>query len=172
MYRLREIEKKDLTIINGWRNDLALLSLLGAPFRFINLEVDEKWFADYMSNRENAVRCSIVEEENDKILGLVSLVSIDHLNQSAEFHIMIGDKKNQGKGIGTFGVNAMLEHAFYNLNLQRIELTVLEDNVRARVLYEKAGFVQEGFKRKSKYKNGKFVNTLLYSILKDEYGSK
>ena len=66
----------------------------------------------------------------------------------------------------------MLEHAFYNLNLQRIELTVLEDNVRARVLYEKAGFVQEGFKRKSKYKNGKFVNTLLYSILKDEYGSK
>lgn len=100
MYRLREIEKKDLTIINGWRNDLALLSLLGAPFRFINLEVDEKWFADYMSNRENAVRCSIVEEENDKILGLVSLVSIDHLNQSAEFHIMIGDKKTKEKVLG------------------------------------------------------------------------
>jgi UDP-4-amino-4,6-dideoxy-N-acetyl-beta-L-altrosamine N-acetyltransferase len=168
MYKLRELEKKDLETINKWRNDPELISMLGAPFRFINLEVDEKWFAGYMNNRGNTVRCAIVEETNDDILGLVSLVSIDHLNQSAEFHIMIGNKENQGKGMGTFAVNAMLQHAFYNMNLQRVELTVLEDNTRARHLYEKCGFVQEGVKRKAKYKNGKFINMLLYSVLKED----
>lgn len=168
-YRLRELEKKDLPVINEWRNDPELIAQLGASFRYINLDVDEAWFESYMKNRNMVVRCAIIEEGKDDILGLVSLVSIDHMNQSAEFHIMIGSKENQGKGLGAFAVTQMLHHAFDNLNLQRVELTVLEDNERARHLYEKTGFVQEGMKRAAKYKKGKFVNMLIYSILKTEF---
>ena len=169
MYRLRELERRDLKEINKWRNDSELIASLGAPFRYINAEVDEKWFDSYMSNRGSAVRCAIVDENKDVILGLVSLVAIDHLNQSAEFHIMIGNKENQGKGIGTYAVKEMLHHAFYNLNLRRIELAVLEDNQRAQKLYEKVGFVREGVKRQAKYKHGKFVNMIIYSLLLDEF---
>ena len=169
MFRLRELERKDLPIINRWRNDAELIALLGAPFRYINLDVDMKWFDGYMSNRGSAVRCAITKDSDDKILGLVSLVLVDYLNQSAEFHIMIGDKGNQGKGIGFFAVNEMLKHAFYNMNLQRVELTVLEDNVRAKHLYEKCGFVYEGRMRQAKFKSGKFLDMLLYSILRQEY---
>ncbi len=169
MYRLRELERRDLGEINKWRNDPELIACLGAPFRYINLNVDEAWFDGYMKSRNNTVRCAIVEDGKDEILGLVSLVSINHMNQSAEFHIMIGNKDNQGKGMGLFAVREMLNHAFYNLNLQRVELTVLEDNLRARHLYEKVGFIREGVKRSSKYKNGKFNNMILYSILKPEF---
>lgn len=91
------------------------------------------------------------------------------MNQSAEFHIMIGDKENQGQGMGTFAVNEMLKHAFYNMNLQRVELTVLEDNERAKHLYEKYGLVYEGRMRQAKFKSGKFLDMLLYSILRQEY---
>lgn len=51
MFRLRELERKDLPIINRWRNDAELIALLDAPFRYINLDVDMKWFDGYMSNR-------------------------------------------------------------------------------------------------------------------------
>ena len=136
MFHLRELERKDLPAINKWRNDPELIALLGAPFRYINLDVDVKWYESYMGNRGNAVRCAITEDGSDDILGLVSLVSINYMNQSAEFHIMIGDTKNQGRGLGTFAVNSMLNHAFNNMNLQRVELTVLEDNARAKHLYE------------------------------------
>lgn len=44
----------------------------------------------------------------------------------------------------------MLEHAFSNMNLHRVELAVLEDNRRARALYEKVGFVEEGKETGSK----------------------
>lgn len=168
MLRLRELYVDDLMIINCWRNNPNLISSLGAPFRYINYDVDKCWYDSYMNNRRTTVRCAIVDE-TDKILGLVSLVAIDHLNQSAEFHIMIGDTENQNKGIGTFAVKEMLNHAFNNLNLQRVELTVLENNERARHLYEKNGFKYEGRKRKANYKNGKFVDMLMYSILKDEF---
>lgn len=167
MYRLRELERKDLSTINLWRNDPELIEALGAPFRYINLDVDVKWYENYISNRGNAIRCAIVNSEaEDEILGLISLVSIDFMNQSAELHIMIGDKENQGKGIGTFAVKEMLGHAFNNMNLQRVELSVLADNKRAQHLYEKTGFVLEGVKRKAKYKNGRFVDMLLYAALR------
>lgn len=168
MYRLRELERKDLPIINGWRNDSDVIDLLGAPFRYINLEVDEKWYESYISNRGNAVRCAITENSNDEILGLISLTDVDYMNQSAVLHIMVGNKENQGRGIGTFAVRAMLNHAFNNMNLQRVELTVIADNERAKHLYEKCGFVYEGRMRKARYKNGKFVDMLIYSALRDE----
>ena len=124
-----------------------------------------------MANRGNTVRCSIVDQ-NDNFIGLISLTGIDYLNQSAELHIMICDGKNQGKGAGTFAVNAMLDHAFNNMNLHRIELSVLENNERAQHLYEKAGFVREGILRKAYYKNGEFVNAFIYAILRDEFLKK
>ena len=170
MYRLREVEKRDIASINSWRNDLELICNLGAPFRYINSIVDETWFESYMNSRNNQVRCSIVDE-NDIIAGLVSLVNIDHLMQSAVFHIMIGNKKNQGKGIGTFATIEMLNHAFNNLNLHRVELSVLCDNTRAIHLYEKIGFKREGTKRQCNYKNGHFVDMHIYSILRDEFYS-
>lgn len=138
--------------INSWRNDESLIACLGAPFRYINLEVDEKWFDNYMSNRSTVVRCSI-----------------DYLNQSAVLHIMIGNKENRGKGIGTFAVTEMLKHAFYNLNLHRVELTVFSSNVAAQRLYEKCGFVKEGVKRQAVFKNGKFVDMYYYAILREDF---
>ncbi|MGN0521690.1 MAG: GNAT family N-acetyltransferase [Eubacterium sp.] len=169
MYRLRELERRDLEEINKWRNDPELIASLGAVFRYINSEVDIKWFESYMNNRANAVRCAIVKEDDDRILGLISLVSVDYINQSAELHIMIGNKINQGRGIGTFAVKEILNHAFNNMNLRRIELTALSSNERACHLYEKIGFTCEGVKRKAKYKNGEFVDMRLYSILREEY---
>ena len=81
MFYLRELERKDLSIINKWRNNPELIKNLGAPFRYINLEVDTQWYESYMKNRNDAVRCAIVEDENDEILGLVSLTQISQINQ-------------------------------------------------------------------------------------------
>ena len=170
-YCLREIKRKDIEIINVLRNNKDLIDFLGAPYRYINEDVDYAWYDNYISQRKTTVRCAIIEEGNDEILGLVSLTDIDYLNQSAEFHIMIGDKANQGVGIGNFAVNMMVQHAFFNMNLQRVELSVLADNKRAIHLYEKCGFLYEGCKKKARYKNGKFVDMLLYAILRDNMES-
>lgn len=171
MYQLRELEKKDLITINQWRNNKVVIDFLGAPFRFINLDVDEQWFNSYLNHRDSSIRCSIVNE-NDEILGLISLTSINTINQSATMHIMIGKESNCGKGIGSFAIREMINHAFYNLNLRRIELSVLETNVRAQHVYEKNGFMYEGTKRKAVYKDGHFVDMKMYAILRDSLGDE
>ncbi|MDU5913007.1 MAG: GNAT family protein [Anaerococcus vaginalis] len=99
----------------------------------------------------------IVDDDNI-ILGMISLTSINYLNQSAELHILMGDFVNQGKGIGTLAVKEILNHGFNNLNLNRIQLNVLVYNDIAIKLYEKCGFKLEGKKIQAVYKNGKFVD--------------
>ncbi len=172
MYKLRELIREDISLINAWRNKPELVAGLGAPFRFINCDVDYKWFENYMNNRSTNVRCSIIDTEKDELIGLISLTNIDHINQSAELHIMIGEERDQRKGVGSFATMEMLNHAFYNLNLQRIELTVLDTNEKAQRFYEKNGFVREGTKKKAKYKNGDFTDVHMYALLRNEYNKK
>ena len=169
MYKLRELKRKDIESINLWRNDPDLIACLGAPYRYINEDVDQRWYENYMNERSSSVRCAIVDDKDEgEILGLISLLCIDNINRSAVLHIMIGNQKNRGKGIGTYAVRTMVMHAFNNLNLHRIELDVLENNKAAIRLYEKTGFVKEGIRRKSTYKNGKYVNMIVMGLLKEE----
>lgn len=170
MYILRELRRSDLPAINAWRADRELISRLGATFRYINEEVDERWFNAYMDRRGNTVRCAIVENDSpEKILGLVSLCDIDSLSRSCEFHIMIGNKDQRGKGMGTFAITEILRHAFDDLNLNRVELKVLPDNEPALALYRKAGFKEEGLLRQYAFKNGEYRDTLIMSILREEW---
>lgn len=172
MYILRELERNDMARINRWRNDPQVIALLGAPFRYINAEADEAWFDSYVKNRGNAVRCAVVREDNAELVGLVSLTNINYMNQSAQFHIMVGDEEKQNCGVGTFAVQAMLEHAFYNMNIHRVELTVWVSNQRAQHVYEKCGFKREGLLRQVYFKQGKFEDAYQYAVLREEYGIK
>ena len=49
MYKLRELSRKDLMEINRWRNNPELIKLLGAPFRYIDVQIDERWYENYLS---------------------------------------------------------------------------------------------------------------------------
>lgn len=168
MYKLREIERKDISEINKWRNDKELIKFLGAPYRFINEEVDIGWYENYMNNRNNTIRCAITLQNDEKIIGLITLNNIDYINRVAVLHIMI-DRTYQNKGAGSFAIKNILEYVFEDLNLNRIELEVLSDNARAIAVYKKNGFREEGLRREACYKEGKYINQISMAILKKEY---
>ena len=141
---------------------------ISGGYRFVNSEVDNSWYDRYLNSRSNSVRCAIVDA-NDVIIGCVYLLKIDSINLCADLHIMIGNEEHRGKGVGTFAVSAMVNHAFFNLNLRRLQLEVLEYNQTAQKLYKKNGFVEEGRKRKAIFKDGQYVDELIMGLLREEY---
>ncbi len=168
MFSLREMTRKDLPIINSWRANRELIDYLGAPYRYINEEVEQKWYENYISTRDTTIRCTIMNN-NEEVIGLVSITNIDWVNRSGVLHVMIGESNNRGKGAGTYAVNEMVRHSLYDMNLNRLELSVLSMNQRAINLYEKVGFTKEGIKRRAVYKNGSFVDVVIMAILREEY---
>ena len=59
----------------------------------------------------------------------------------------------------------MLNHAFNDLNLNRIQLRVLENNESAINLYKAVGFKEEGLLREVVIKNNEYQNMFIMSIL-------
>jgi len=66
----------------------------------------------------------------------------------------------------------LVEYGFNTLNMNRIELTVYEFNIRAYKSYQKAGFIEEGRKRQARYHNGKYHDEIIMAILREEWGTK
>jgi RimJ/RimL family protein N-acetyltransferase len=71
---------------------------------------------------------------------------------------------HRGRGIGRELLRATLENA-REIGMTRVELTVREPNVRARELYEKAGFAVEGLKRNAVKVDGRYENLVCMAIL-------
>jgi diamine N-acetyltransferase len=59
------------------------------------------------------------------------------------------DGRYRGRGLGTGALRLAAEHAFNELELSLLELTVFPDNVAAIRSYEKAGFVRTDILRDS-----------------------
>lgn len=70
------------------------------------------------------------------------------------------------KGIVIRCVNELIKHAFDKLDLNRIEISCAEDNVRSRALPEKLGFVKGGILRDHSYLNRNVHKLVVYSLLK------
>ncbi|MBW5469194.1 GNAT family N-acetyltransferase [Brevibacillus formosus] len=110
--------------------------------------------------------------ENDQVIGDVQIGDIDSKNRSAFIRISIDQNAYQSKGYGSEALLLMLDYGFGILNLHRIELNVFAFNERAIHTYEKLGFQREGVQRQALYYNHAYHDSILMSMLADEYRAK
>lgn len=98
-----------------------------------------------------------------------SLEDINWINRTATLGIFIGDKEFRSKGYGTEAIRLILEYGFKYMNLYNIKLDLMEFNERALKCYEKCGFKEYGRRRKCKFVNGKYYDSISMDILADEF---
>jgi RimJ/RimL family protein N-acetyltransferase len=108
-------------------------------------------------------------EGDDEPAGVVSLTNISEANASADLSVILGDEKDRARGLGTEAIRILLGHAFKELGLNRVGLSVFEFNEVAISAYEKLGFKREGRLRQALRRDGDFHDALLMSILAHEW---
>lgn len=72
-----------------------------------------------------------------------------------------------GHGIMTKAVKEMVRYGFKNLDITRVFARPFGTNVASQKVLEKAGFVLEGKFKDTIYKNGEFLDELIYAVRKD-----
>jgi diamine N-acetyltransferase len=168
--RLRAIERKDLPLFVAWLNDQDVRENISVYIPLSNTQ-EEEWFNAMLKRplEEQPLTIEVLLGEEWCVVGNTGLFKIDLHNRSAEIGIFIGDKQYWGQGYGVDAMCLMLQHGFNNLNLNRIYLKVYETNQRGIRCYEKSGFVLEGRLRQAQFLNGKYIDMLLMSVIKDEW---
>ena len=102
-------------------------------------------------------------------VGNIALQSIDPVSRSAEFAVVLGDRRCWGKGYSKEAARLILDHGFSELNLNRVHCGTAEGNRAMRKLAASLGMKEEGRRRQAFFKGGAFRDVLEYGILRNEY---
>jgi len=124
-------------------------------------------YESYESSKHDVVLA--IYNQSEEYIGVVGLHDINWVTRSAEFRILIGEKKFWGKGLGGEATQLMIAYGFEFLNLNKIWLGVNASNKRAKESYLKTGFVQEGTLRQESYRSGVYDDVDRMSLLRNEY---
>jgi RimJ/RimL family protein N-acetyltransferase len=165
---LRAMERGDAPAFASYLNDPEVRRFLLLRPRPITLAEEEAYIA-HITQSEHDVSLAIVLRQDNRLIGATSLHQIDFGNRHCSFGIMIGDPSEWGKGHGTEATRLIVGHAFETLNLNRVWLHVYEYNPRGIRAYEKVGFRREGVLRQDSYRDGRYWDTIVMGILRDEW---
>jgi len=167
---LRPLEMDDVDFMyHSTNNDVEMRRLTGTPTLFARRQLEQ--YILRQPEDDTRVSFGVVRREDDVLMGEVVINDINRNSRSASFRIALSDAFT-GQGSGTEATSLMLHYGFGMLNLHRIELDVYTINERAIHVYEKVGFKREGLKRQSWYYDHQFYDTVMMSILEDEYRAK
>lgn len=168
--RLRCIDRDDLPVFVRWFNDPEVRQFLSILLPLSQTQ-EERWFENMLQQppETHPLMIEVNIAESWQAIGNTGFVQINWYNRDTEIGIVIGEKSFWNRGYGSEAMRLMLKHAFNTLNLNRVYLRVYETNLRGIRAYEKAGFIQEGRMRQALYREGKYFDILLMSILRSEW---
>ena len=168
---LREYRESDYEHMRSWVNNPKIVDTLSDIFLYPHSEKNTRQFLEQASSSDwKGFVIAFVDTE--EYIGQIDFVKIDQKNGWGELGIVIGSEENHGKGYGSEALELICDFAFDQLRLNRVELVCWSFNAKGRRTYEKVGFVQEGVRRKKRYRNGKFYDEICYGLLKEEWEAR
>lgn len=165
---LRKFEPEDVDALWSMRNDPEITAGLGGFSTGYSRRDLSEWIEAHRARRDE-ILLAIIDADPQVCIGHVGLYKVDHRSQKAEFAILIGSLNHHGRGLGERVTSFMIAYGFDRLNLNKISLTALSTNERAIRLYKKLGFHIDGIARQEEWRDGKFVDVVLMSLLRAEW---
>jgi len=126
-----------------------------------------KRVSDKIKNDE-AGEWGIQLKETGKFIGSIGFVSYDQNSSCGELGYVIAEEY-WGRGIMTEAISRLIQFAFENMGLQRVEAVHYPENPASGRAMQKAGMLYEGLLRSKAFAKGKYWDLKMYAITKDDY---
>lgn len=164
------LELRALTSLNS----NALFSIFSDPdvMRYWNtspwssIADAEKFIAEHQAGMASGewITLGIFTRDEDLLVGKCMLFNYDRDSRRAEIGFGIA-RSAWGKGYIQEAGSALIDYAFNQLKLRRIEAEIDPQNVASGKALERLGFVQEGLLRERWEINGVISDSALYGML-------
>lgn len=172
---LRPPTREDGHVLAAMRADPELLrhaALVGAtrharecPPLALSALLD--WYADRAAQADR-LDLVVLDRDTGGVVGEVVLDGWDAEARAVGLRVALGPADRR-RGLGTEAVRLVLAHAFEALDLNRVELVVLADDVPALRLAAKVGLVLEGTRREGFWFDGTPVDQHVMAVLRSDW---
>jgi RimJ/RimL family protein N-acetyltransferase len=171
---LREFRRDDFARLIGWVDASGpefFVQWAGTAFEF---PLDAAQLETHLAEAEGpeATRrlFAAIDDASEVVVGHVELSRINRANRSATVsRLLVGESSARGKGVGAEIVSRLLDKAFGEMGLHRVDISVLEFSVAALRMYEGLGFKTEGHFVEARRAGGKYWNVYYMAMLKEQW---
>lgn len=161
----------DLTLRKAHKNDLKNMLELKLEVHsnhhrvaLLNETDQIKWFDSLDQDVYQPKNLVLIGIDLDIDVGVFFISNINYINGTCDVGYDIY-KQHREKGFGTRLVKSGIDFCKNILNLRKLNLEILEHNMASIKVCLKNNFVYEGTKIKQIYKQGKYIDSLLYGLL-------
>ncbi|PWV94495.1 ribosomal-protein-serine acetyltransferase [Paenibacillus cellulosilyticus] len=109
--------------------------------------------------------------DNNQLVGSIGYLYINQDDRKTEIGYWLG-QEFEGRGIITRSIRALINYAFSELHLNKIEIGAASSNTRSRAIAERLGFQCEGELRDYEFINGRYLNRVIYGLKSSEWRSE
>jgi RimJ/RimL family protein N-acetyltransferase len=167
---LRQIKHSDLNEIFFLRSDERVMKYLDRPKAKTTADAYEFIQKIIESEKSNeGVTWGITIKNEFKLIGTIGFWRIRKEHYRAEVGYIL-HPDYWGKGIMQEALTEVINYGFKVMKLHSIEADVNPENTASIKLLEKNGFTREAYYKENYFFNGKFVDTVIYSLLINDYG--
>ena len=163
---LSPMNPEDYELYTKWLNDLKTTTCLGNVTSTFGLNVEKEAIERF---EKEGNHFAIIKKDTDELLGNCSLFDINHIHDTCEIGIFIGEETDRGKGYGPEAMELILSYGFRILNLNNIMLNVASFNSRGIMAYEKIGFKEMGRRSEAIKINNKKYDRIFMEILNKNF---
>lgn len=167
---LRRLAITDIEQIIALRGDAENMKYIPRPLVTTTEQaLDHFAMIDAKIESNEGINWAITLKANPKrMLGIIGHYRIQPENYRAEIGYMLL-REFHGKGIITEAIHAALIYAFEVMNLHSVEAIIDPDNFASERVLQKNGFVKEAHILENEFFDGKFIDTVIYSLLKRNF---
>jgi RimJ/RimL family protein N-acetyltransferase len=168
---LRAVERIDLPLLRDWRN-LDDFRKNFREIRELNLDNQEQWFEHSCVGNPNDFMFVIEDLTSGDAIGAAGLLYINWVIRSADISFYIGKNKEyvSEEGFALDAAKLLVDYGFQRLNLNKIWMELYEfDRKKQNFFMEKLGFKQDGILRENCFEDGRYWDSIIISLLKNEY---
>jgi len=161
-FTLRPFKDSDLTSLVKYANNYNIAKFLTNQFPHPYTDEDGRKFISSVANNNPTNVFAI--EINGEAAGAIGLfLQSDIHEKNAEMGYWLAEPF-WGNGIITRAIGQMVEYGFKTFDITRIFSRPFSTNPVSQWVLEKTGFVFEARLKNALYKNGSYMDELIYSI--------
>ena len=126
-----------------------------------------KFLFEAIKNRLDRNTLGLALVEGGKLVGSTGFNRLDWKARVCEIGYWI-DHRHEGKGIVTKACKTMIDYAFDELEMNRVEIRCSTENARSAAVPERLGFQREGVLRQAEVLNGRPHDFYIYGLLAED----
>ena len=162
---IRAAVPDDIPFLVGLATDPDVASYLAAG-RVVTVDAFAEQIA--RSEAEPDAYGVVVFELDGEQAGTATWELVNRRSRIAAVSAIAVDPGLRGRGVGVAASRALQTRLFRDLGLHRLQMEVYAFNDRGLRHAERAGWVREGVRRRAYWRDGEWVDGILFGLLEDE----